>query len=207
MLEQLFGSKTRVKLLKFFLENPKKKFYVRELTRLTDSLINSIRRELLNLTSVGLLEEIEGDNSDQETCSGGVMPKSAKPKKFYRLNKNSLFLGEFEGLFFKGKLLAEKDFAEKLKKIGVVAYLALSGFFVGDPVAAVDMIVIGSFEKKKIHETIKEFEGSIGRPINYTLMDTKEYRMRREISDRFLTKILDNPKNLIIVNELKSLTL
>jgi hypothetical protein len=45
MIEQLFGSKTRVKLLKLFFSNPNRSFYVREITRTIDEQINSVRRE------------------------------------------------------------------------------------------------------------------------------------------------------------------
>src|SRR6185436_19750171 len=55
MIEQLFGSKTRVKLLKMFYSNPNRSFYVREITRKIDEQINSVRRELSNLLSIGII--------------------------------------------------------------------------------------------------------------------------------------------------------
>lgn len=44
MIDALFGSKTRVKLLHLFLNNPGQPFYVREITRKIDEQINSVRR-------------------------------------------------------------------------------------------------------------------------------------------------------------------
>ena len=55
MIEQLFGSKTRVKLLQLFYSNPNRAFYVREITRKIDEQINSVRRELSNLLSIGII--------------------------------------------------------------------------------------------------------------------------------------------------------
>src|ERR1700721_1267987 len=55
MVEQLFGSKTRVKLLRLFYGNPNRSFYVREITRKIDEQINSVRRELANLLSIGII--------------------------------------------------------------------------------------------------------------------------------------------------------
>src|SRR5262249_43307158 len=52
MIEQLFGSKTRVKLLQLFYSNPNRAFYVREITRKIDEQINSVRRELSNLLRI-----------------------------------------------------------------------------------------------------------------------------------------------------------
>src|ERR1700756_1988821 len=55
MVEQLFGSKTRVKLLQLFYSNPNRSFYVREITRKIDEQINSVRRELSNLMQIGII--------------------------------------------------------------------------------------------------------------------------------------------------------
>ena len=60
--EKLFGSKTRAKLLQLFFENPEKSFYVREMTRVIDEQINSVRRELLNLESIGIIKNETFDN-------------------------------------------------------------------------------------------------------------------------------------------------
>ena len=61
-LEKLFGSKTRAKLLKLFFENADKSFYVREITRVIEEQINSVRRELLNLESIGVVKNETYDN-------------------------------------------------------------------------------------------------------------------------------------------------
>ena len=62
MIDALFGSKTRVKLLHLFLNNPGKSFYVREITRLIDEQINSVRRELANMLNVVIITCKEADN-------------------------------------------------------------------------------------------------------------------------------------------------
>src|SRR5450631_2809974 len=62
MIEQLFGSKTRVKLLRLFYSNPNRSYYVREITRKIDEQINSVRRELGNLLSIGLISSETNNN-------------------------------------------------------------------------------------------------------------------------------------------------
>ncbi|MEK7095700.1 MAG: transcriptional regulator, partial [Patescibacteria group bacterium] len=62
MFEQLFGSKTRVKLLSLFYSNPNRSFYVREITRKIDEQINSVRRELANLLSIGIITSDANNN-------------------------------------------------------------------------------------------------------------------------------------------------
>jgi predicted transcriptional regulator len=56
MLQKLFTSKTRVKLLTLFIMNPGREMYIREIARTTRENINSIRRELTNLEGIGLLK-------------------------------------------------------------------------------------------------------------------------------------------------------
>src|ERR1700693_3884669 len=63
MIEQLFGSKTRVKLLQLFYSNPNRSYYVREITRKIGEQINSVRRELSNLLSIGI---ITSDNTNNK---------------------------------------------------------------------------------------------------------------------------------------------
>src|SRR5476651_212919 len=62
MIEQLFGSKTRVKLLHLFYTNPNRSFYVPEITRKIDEQINSVRRELANLLSIGIISSDTSNN-------------------------------------------------------------------------------------------------------------------------------------------------
>ena len=61
-IERLFGSKTRAILLELFFANPTKTYYVREITRVIDEQINSVRRELLNLESIGVIKNDTYDN-------------------------------------------------------------------------------------------------------------------------------------------------
>ena len=60
-IKKLFGSNTRTKLLGLFLNNPLESYYVREITRLIDEQINSVRRELTNLEEIGLVQKFERD--------------------------------------------------------------------------------------------------------------------------------------------------
>lgn len=65
MIDALFGSKTRVKLLHLFMNNPNRAFYVREITRKIDEQINSVRRELANMLSIGIIQsDSQSDTSN-----------------------------------------------------------------------------------------------------------------------------------------------
>jgi hypothetical protein len=196
MFEQLFGSKTRVKLLKLFLENPDRLFYVRELTRLTDSLINSVRRELSNLVELKLV--VEQENKDKVKSE----PKALNSRKYFVTNKKNIFYQDLFNLFTKGNILLEKKFIEKVKRLGDLRYFSLGGFFVEDDRADTDIFIVGDFDKGKVLNALKIFEKEINKDINYTVMDENEYALRKDIADGFLENIIDNEKNLVIVDKI-----
>ena len=89
MIDALFGSKTRVKLLHLFLNNPGKAFYVREITRLIDEQINSVRRELSNMLEVGIITSQNTDN-----------------KLYYEINQRYEFYTPFRAIFANQKIAA-----------------------------------------------------------------------------------------------------
>lgn len=185
MFETLFGSRTRVKILKLFLVDTsgKKTFYVREICRRIQEHLNSVRRELENLRKMGLLTA-----------------RQKNRKKFWRLNTDFIFLSELRALFTKSNLLVEGVLAGKLRELGRPRLLVLTGFFT-DTKNPTDVLVVGRLNRKKLAKVMKRFEKKLARSINYTIMSTKEFKMRRELTDRFLFNILEN-KKIVLINEL-----
>jgi hypothetical protein len=195
MLEQLFGSKTRVKLMQLFLNNPEKKFFVRELTRLTGTMINSVRRELEKMIELKFLKT-------DEAPAAGPAKKGLNIKRFYFLNTKNLFLRDFESLFAKGMILLEKRLVERIKRLGDAKYISFGGIFVDDGRALTDVLIIGNLDIEKAKDSFKRFEEEIGKPIRYTIMNEGEYILRRDIADSFLVGIMENENNLVAVNSL-----
>jgi len=188
MLEQLFGSHTRMKLLQLFLSNPEEKYFVRELTRMLDSQINAIRRELENLSDLGIIFLVESNESEAN-------------RKFYQSNTKFVLFPELKSIFQKSQFLLEKKFAKALKKIGKIYYLALMGTFVGDKNIPTDLLIVGNINKKKFAKVLKSFEKELRREINYTLLDKEEFDYRRSVADRFLYSLLDAEK-IVMVDEI-----
>jgi len=200
MLEQLFGSKTRSKLLYLFLKNPKKKFYVRELTREVGAQLNSIRREIKNLENFGMIMASEitvspEDSKPNPSVKSASKSKAARgQKKYYVLNDDFVIYPELRSLFVKAELLVEQDLVQKILAVGRIRYLALTGVFVGLEDSSTDLFIVGQLNKKKFESLIKKFEKEMKTTINYTIMTKAEFDYRRGITDRFLYAILENQK-------------
>ncbi|MEK7139424.1 MAG: hypothetical protein AAB817_01870 [Patescibacteria group bacterium] len=190
MLEHLFGSKTRVKLLAIFVHQPDTAYYVRELTRLTKLQINTVRRELQNLAGLKVVLLHPESNAKHPD------------KKHYRINTEHLLYPELRALLIKAELLLEHDLAEKIIQSGHVQYLALTGVFVGDQESATDMLIVGSVAKDKLAKLIQKFERELNREINFTIMTPVEFKYRKDMTDRFLYSILERQK-LVVIDQLK----
>ncbi len=185
MYESLFGSKTRVKLLSLFLTNPGHAFFVREITRKIEEQINSVRRELLNLKSMGL-----------------VTSQEKKGKTYYEINTKFEFYPELKKIFGKvDKDMTEEDrLATILRRSGSVQYAALMGSFVGDQASQVDLFIVGEIDKRKLKPALSELEKEIGREVNYCIMGDQEFEDRSMLFDRFITEIMAGPKKVILDN-------
>lgn len=181
MLEQLFGSRTRVKLLRLFVTNPDTNYFVRELTRKVKERINSVRRELDNLANIGLLTFHQQGQ-----------------KKFYRVNSDFTLYPELKSLMLKSQLMFERNLASSIRRVGQISYLALTGIFTNVPDAQTDLLIVGKINRSKLKRLVNKFHRDFDKKIRYTVMSKQEFDYRNDVTDRFLYSILENRKIVII---------
>ncbi len=178
-VEKLFGSKTRAKLLKLFFESPEKSFYVREMTRVIDEQINSVRRELSNLESIGVIKNETFDN-----------------KVYYSANSKHPFCRPLVEIFSKKiDAMLEKDTRENVWEENcrpVKNYL--KGLIVTNRLPGqegVDLLIIGNDKTKKLTRWAEVIEKKQGKPINYVIMSPDDYTYRKNVHDRFIQDIFE----------------
>jgi len=211
MLEQLFGSKTRTKLLRIFLLNPENTYFIRELTRKIDTQINSVRRELQNLVTCGIIMTIDQPSSKKNAKQKEeVSEKDAKgkksieklSKKYFQIRKDFLLYNELRLLFTKSPLLLRNEFLREVPNLGSIDYAIMTGFFVSRDDIPVDILIVGTVEKNRLHKLIQHFEQQIEREINFSTMTTEEFTYRKSLTDRFLFSILEG-KKIVVIDKLK----
>lgn len=188
MLEHLFGSKTRLKLLKIFFRKPSESFFVRELTRILGVQINAVRRELDLLLKADIIKEIENINIKKkvEEKSGSNL------RKYYALNKESILYSELHALLVKAQVLGEKKFTDEIiQKAGDLKLFILTGQFNGDKSAPSDMLLVGKIKERCVMLIVKKYEIEFGFEIRYTLMTEEEFIDRRHVMDKFLFSIFE----------------
>lgn len=196
MLEHLFGSKTRLKLLKTFFRDPAKSYFVRELTRLTETQINAVRRELVILIKADLVKEVEVVAEPGDAAS--------KLKKYYALNAESILYPELNALLIKAQVLGEQKFIDEVKiKSGELKLFLLTGSFTGDKNAPSDMLLVGNVKEKSVTNLIKKYEMEFGFEIRYTIMTEQEFYDRRHVMDKFLYALFEG-ESMKVLDLLKS---
>lgn len=204
MLAQIFGSKARVKILKTFLSKPDQKYYTRQLARDLDLQVNSVRRELDNLQTIGLLQQADTsaeldkktDKSPKKEDSTG----SKNEKKYFIVNHKFLLFFELKNLFAKANLLSCQDFLKDIEQIGDIKQLWLSGIFTGEANSPTDILIVGKIKKDQFIKRLQVLEADLNKEINYTFMDESEYTYRSEINDIFLYHILES-RHLKIITD------
>ena len=193
MIEQLFGSKTRVKLLHLFYTNPNRSFYVREITRKIDEQINSVRRELSNLLSIGIIKSDTSGN-----------------KLFYEVNQKYKHYEALHNMFTdvstkKEKVVAKSggDLAERIRELGAVDLALLSGVLVRQPDLPIDVLIVGDVNRHKLQQLIDQLEAEEGKDLRYAVMSKEDFDYRSQLNDRFLNMVLGGKHTILIGEEPK----
>src|SRR5262245_46718899 len=192
MIEQLFGSKTRVKLLQLFYSNPNRSFYVREITRKINEQINSVRRELANLLSMGIIASDTTNN-----------------RLYYEVNQAYEYYQPLKAIFGNSGPAdvhtvkkAEPTIAnaelEKLEGLGNVEVALYTGQFTRDESSGIDALIVGDINQHALQKFMAELEAQEGKEIRYTVMPSKEFNYRRQINDRFISTVLASKKQILI---------
>jgi len=193
MIEQLFGSKTRVKLLQLFYSNPNRAFYVREITRKIDEQINSVRRELSNLLNIGIIVSDSNNN-----------------KLYYEVNQKfkyyeplqQIFSGGISRTIKKTETAAsdESVTANDLNSIGHIDLAVFTGQFTRDDSTGVDILIVGNINPNALAKYVSDLEKKENKTLRYTVMNLSEFKYRQDIRDRFASRI-EKAKKQVLVDE------
>lgn len=191
MIDALFGSKTRVKLLHLFLNNPGKSFYVREITRLIDEQINSVRRELANMVEVGI---ISSENSEN--------------RLYYKVNQRYQYYVPFRAIFADERVESKsmetssnEQWIEDVKTLSGVKAAVAAGVLVDGSKSPVDLLIIGRPAQAKLKKLITQIETDEGREINYTVLSHDDFYYRLSVRDKFISEILHNQHKVLVDND------
>lgn len=162
-----------------FFENPDKSFYVREITRVIGEQINSVRRELMNLESIGVIKNETYDNK---------VYYSANLKHPFSRPMIEMFSKKVDSI--KDKDVRKSTWDEMIRPVknylkGLIVLNRLPGQ------DGVDMLIIGNDKTKKLSRWAEIVEKKQGKPLNYVILSQDDYLYRKSVRDRFILEVME----------------
>jgi len=176
-----------VKLLHLFLNNPGKAFYVREITRLIDEQINSVRRELSNMLGINIITSDTADN-----------------KLYYEVNQRYEYYVPLRAIFgdrsveATGTVESRDSWKDLISGLPGVRLVLMSGVLVHGSTSSVDMLLVGNVSPLRVKKVIKDIEKLEGRELNYSVLSYDEFYYRLSVRDRFITEILNGKHSVLL---------
>ncbi len=187
MLEELFVSRVRVKILQLFLSSPSDSlFHVREIVRRVSEEINAVRRELSRMEKYNMVSSEWRAN-----------------RRLYRFRRDYIYYKELLSLVAKTTSLGGNLITNK-QKLGKIKFAFVSTKFLkGSSVVAddVDLLVVGNIVLPELQAIVADEQAKREKEINYSFMDEAEFKFRVKRRDPFILRVLIQPKIMLVGDE------
>ncbi len=182
-LDLLFSAYRR-QVLALLLLRPDESLHVREISRLTGVPVGSLHRELRALTEAGfLLREPMGNQVR------------------YRANRACPIYPELAEIFRKTAGLADllrEALASLADRITVAFVFGSIAQGTERATSDVDVFVIGEVSFAEVVAVLSPLRERLGREVNPVVMSRKEFAAQRAAKDRFVERVLGEPKLFVI---------
>jgi predicted nucleotidyltransferase len=176
MVDILFKSKIRQKILSRFFADEGRKFYINEMARLVNTTQGTCRRELNKLVDVGVLTTKK---------EGNLL--------YYQVNKQTPLYREFSAIIQK-TIGIEAKLKSSLQGFKGISYAFIFGSYAKrefKPESDIDVVIIGMIGEDSLIKVFKDVERAIGREINYHIYTEKEFKNKLS-TDSFIKNIIKN---------------
>jgi len=176
---KLFGSAVRIRLIRLFLFNPKKMLTAAEAAKRARVSTADARRELKLLVDAGLLR------------------KNQSATARYATNSQFPFLESFQQMILNAPLRGN-DIYTRMRGVGVIKLVVLSGIFAGSFDGGLDVLVVGDrINEKRLRRRVKALEADIGTELRFASFTTPDFTYRLTVSDRFIRDVFDYSHRII----------
>ncbi|MBI4098908.1 hypothetical protein HY442_00050 [Candidatus Parcubacteria bacterium] len=198
ILEHLFDSAVKVKLLKLFVHNPTTVFTVGEIRRRTQASGRPMLRELGKLSAIGFVRIREARAGNR-----GKGRATARRVKAYVADPSFSLYPEIKNLVTKPWPASRDHLVGRLKTLGRVKLALLAGIFIGSETSRADMLIVGDqLRERRLRDFIASLEAEVGKELTCVALGTKDFQYRYSMFDRFVRDMLDYPHEALI-NKLK----
>lgn len=205
ILEKLFESVPKVRILRIFIQNAEQFFTFHEIAKRSMVRIGRARKEVSKLLKIGVLKRKKATikyeirrKSREKGKKQSVIFRTKKADVFYS-NPNFKLLSELRELVTKSSVASRKKILQQIKGLGKIKLAILSGTFLHNENARTDLLIVGDAIKRgRLEHFLSQLESDLGHSINYTCMDVAEFKYRLNMYDRFLRDLLENNHEKLI---------
>lgn len=182
ILEHLFGSRSRSRMLRFFLLNPGKETTLADLKTKMNIDGRRVRADINMLLKIELITQT-----------------IRKKDKIYVLNEAFPYYVELRNLFIKANTYPQCKELKKIDEAGRVKLILISGIFLNYDKARLDILIVcDDMNRAKLLKAIEAIESEVGREVRYMAMTSDELNYRLDMMDRFLMDVLGSPHNIVV---------
>lgn len=188
----LFGSQSRVKLLRFFLFNPSKDFTFDEISRRARLVRRTARTEMNALERAGVIKKkqiyIQLEGKDKKTRAHG-----------YSLNKNFPELQALQTFLFETAPINGKTLLKHLRVAGTLDFVCVAGVFVREFEQRLDVLLaMSKLPQQKVENAIRSLEAELGIEIRFAAFTSEDLIYRVGMYDKLTRDIFDYPHQILV---------
>ena len=193
ILETLFESPIKVKLLKLFLRNPGKFFHEKEIPQKLQAPAGLVKKQLEGFLTINFLKK-KAVIKDKKDLQKGI---------YFSANPDFDFYHELRSLILKSSPASKEKILNRVQRLGSIKLLLLAGVFLNSDNSRLDLFIVGDhITQAKLNSFLRDLEAEVGKDIAFALMSAKEFNYRFHMFDRFVHDILEKP-NEKLINKLR----
>lgn len=206
ILEKLFSSGTIVRMMRVFLFHPEVPFDKDDLVKKTRSRPVDVAYEIKVLKDARFLKPRVF--SKTVTSKKGKKEVIRKKKvQGWMLNDKFPYTEQLSQLLVSTTLVTDAEIEKYLKNVGVLKLVVLSGTFMYETDARLDiLIIVKGLKKRVLRAAMQKLEGAIGTEVAYAVFDPEEFEYRLSVRDRLIRDVFER-SHRIILNKLPQVDL
>lgn len=194
ILEKLFGSSARVKIIKLFLFNPDEVMDIECVSKKTKVAKPMVRKEINNLENIGLVRK----KSFYKDTELKTIIKRERVSGFV-LDTGFVYLNHLKSLLINTEPFKHVDVAKRIAKIGKLKLLAVSGIFIQNDDSRIDMLIVADdVRDRSLKNLVSNLEAEIGKELRYAVLGSVDFKYRLGIHDRLVRDVLDLPHQIVV---------
>ncbi|MFI5345746.1 MAG: nucleotidyltransferase domain-containing protein [Elusimicrobiota bacterium] len=186
LLEGIFASRTRARLIAAFAMRPGERLYLREAARLIKADVRAVKVELDRLERLGFLKRETSGN-----------------RRYMQVNQAFTLYPELKAMVIKTAGLGGSLRAALTQLSGIRFAFVYGSVAKGEetPESDLDLFIVGKVSGPLVHKALAGTKAALSREVNTSRFTLEEVQARLKKGDSFIKDVLKGPKIFIIGTE------